>query len=139
MNESHDPKVIAFRMQRLRKAPRNWTYWIAGFTAANGILLAMHYDVMVLAGFVSPFGIPGTAPHLIVAAILGAIAYASNKFPKILVVPLAAYIADTLFTLYAQSWPGLAMHLVVFAFLGIAFLGMRALKALELKQAGIID
>ncbi|MDF3931349.1 hypothetical protein [Pseudomonas citronellolis] len=137
MTDVNDPKVLAFRMQRLRKAPRNWAYWVAGFTAANGVFLSLHHDVMVLAGFVSPFAIPGAAPHFVVALILGVIAYASNSFPKILIVPLVAYVVDTLFALYVRSWPGLAMHLVVFAFLGFSFIGMRALKALEAKQKSV--
>ncbi|UUC49762.1 hypothetical protein NOX82_28465 [Pseudomonas citronellolis] len=137
MTETHDPKVLAFRMQRLRKAPRNWTYWVAGFTAANGIFLIMHHDVVILAGLILPFAIPGAALHLVAAAILAAIAYASKTIPRILIVPLAVYIADTLFAFYVQSWAGLAMHLVVFAFIGFSFRGVRAIKALEAKQKSV--
>ncbi|WP_423359465.1 hypothetical protein [Pseudomonas citronellolis] len=137
MTEMHDPKVLAFRMQRLRKTPRNWTYWIAGFTAANGIFLIMHHDVVILAGLILPFAIPGAALHLVAAAILAAIAYASRVIPRILIVPLIAYIADTLFAFYVKSWSGLAMHLAVFAFIGFSFLGVRALKALEAKQKSV--
>ena len=137
MTEAQDPKVLEFRMQRLRKAPRNWTYWVAGFTAANGIFLAMEHDIMILAGFALPFAIPGSAPHLVIAAILGAFAYASNRIPKILFIPLVAYTVDTAFTAYAQLWSGLAMHLVVLAFIGFSFVGIRALKTLQAQQAQV--
>lgn len=137
MTEAQDPKVLEFRMQRLRKAPRNWTYWVSAFTAANGIFLAMQYDIMILAGFALPLAIPGPVPHLIIAAILIAFAYASSKVPKILFVPLAAYIVDTVFTAYAQLWAGLAMHLVVLAFIGFSFLGIRALKTLQAQTSRI--
>jgi uncharacterized membrane protein len=124
-------------MQRLRKAPRNWTYWVAAFTAANGIFLAMQHDIMVLAGFALPFAIPGPVPHLIIAAILVAFAYASKKIPKLLLIPLVAYIVDTAFTAYGQLWSGLAMHLVVLAFIGFSFMGIRALKTLQTQQARV--
>ena len=124
-------------MQRLRKAPRNWTYWVAGFTAANGIFLAMQHDFMILAGLALPFGIPGATSHLIAAVIFGAIAYTSNKLPKLLLIPLVAYIADTLFTVYVQLWSGLAMHLVVLAFVGFSFFGIRALKMLQTQHNGV--
>ena len=121
-------------MQRLRKAPRNWTYWVAGFTAANGLFLAMQHDFMILAGLVSPFAIPGTAPHLIAAAVLGAIAYFSSRFPRLLVLSLVIYFADMLFAAYAELWSGLVMHLVVLTFVGFSFLGIRSLKALQAQQ-----
>ena len=124
-------------MQRLRKAPRNWTYWVAGFTAANGIFLALQHDFMILAGLALPFAIPGTTPHLAAAVIFGLLAYFSGKFPKLLILPLAVYVADALFTAYAQLWSGLVMHLVVLAFVGFSFLGIRALKNLQAQQTGV--
>ncbi len=124
-------------MQRLRKAPRNWTYWIAGFTAANGLFLAMQHDFMVLAGLASPFAIPGATPHLIAAAAFGAIAYFSSRFPKLPILSLVVYVADMLFTAYVQLWSGLVMHLVVLVFVGFSFLSMRALKALQAQQSGV--
>ncbi len=137
MTETQDPKVLAFRMQRLRKAPRNWTYWVAGFTAANGLFLAMQHDFMILAGLAFPFAIPGATPHVIAAASVAAIAYFSSRAPKLLILSLVVYVVDTLFTAYVQLWSGLAMHLVVFAFLGFSFLGIRALKALQAQQNGV--
>jgi hypothetical protein len=137
VTDNQGPKVLEFRMQRLRNAPRNWTYWVAGFTAANGIFLAMQHDLMILAGFALPFGIPGPAPHLISAAILGGIAYASNNFKKLLFIPFAAYLVDTFFSAYASLWSGLIMHLVVLALAGSSFLGIRALKTLQAQQSGV--
>lgn len=122
-------------MDRLRKAPRNWTYWVAAFTAANGIFLAMQHDIMILAGFALPFALPGPAPHLTVAAVLAALGYASSKAPKILFIPLAGYVVDIAFTAYAQLWSGLAMHLAVLAFIGFSFMGIRALKTLQAQQS----
>ena len=136
MTDSQDPKVLEFRMQRLRKAPRNWTYWVAGFTAANGVFLALQHDIMILAGFALPFGIPGPAPHLISAAVLGGIAYASSKLQKLLLIPLVAYLVDTFFTAYAALWSGLIMHLIVLALVGSSFLGIRALKTLQAQKGG---
>jgi len=137
MTEAHDPKVLEFRMHRLRKAPRNWTYWVAAFTAANGIFLAMQHDIMILAGFALPFAIPRPAAHFTIAAVLVALAYASNKAPKILFIPLVAYVVDAVFTMYAQLWSGLAMHLVVLAFIGLSFMGIRALRTLQAQQSRV--
>ena len=137
MTEAHDPKVLEFRVHRLRKAPRNWTYWVAAFTAANGIFTAMQHNITILAGFALPFAIPGSVPHLAIAAILATLAYASNKVPKILFIPFAAYVVDTTFTMFAQLWSGLAMHLVVLAFIGFSFMGIRALKTLQAQQSRV--
>ena len=134
MAEDQDPKVLEFRMQRLRKAPRNWTYWIAGFTAANGIFLAIQHDITIIAGLALPFAISGPAPHLIAGAILAVIAYTSSKLPELLFIPLVTYIIDTCFAAYAQLWSGVFMHLVVLAFVGFSFVGIRALQTAQAKQ-----
>ena len=136
MTQSQGPKVLEFRMQRLRKAPRNWTYWVAGFTAANGLFLILQHDVMILAGLALPFVVPGPFPHLMVAILFGAIAYVSNKIPKILIISFIIYLGDTVFTAYVQLWSGLVLHLVVLAFVGLSFLGARALKNLMVRQNG---
>lgn len=131
MAEANDPKVLEFRMQRLRKAPRSWTYWVAGFTAVNGMFVAVQQDITILAGLAFPFILPGAVAHLIAAAAFALVAYLSNTRPQLLIAPLVIYVADALFTAYAGIWSGLVMHVFVLAFVGFSFLGIRALRNLQ--------
>ncbi len=132
----NDQSVLDFRAQRLRRAPRNWTYWVAGFTAVNGLFLVMQQDFMILAGLVAPFAMPGAAPHLVAAGLFAAMAYLSTRLPKILIIAVIIYIADAIFAASAQLWAGVVMHAVVLGIVGFTFVGLRAVKALQAQQSG---
>ena len=129
MSAIHDPNVMAFRIERMRRAPRNWTCWIALFTALNGVFLALQQDFLILAGLVVPFVISGTAvPHFIAAAVFAALAYASSRSRAALVAAAVIYVLDAALATYAGLWAGVVMHLVVFGFVGMALAGARQLE-----------
>ena len=112
----------------MRRAPRNWTYWVAVFTAINGVFLALQQDFLVLAGLVVPFVISTTStPHFIAAAVFAALAYGSSRSRAALVPALAIYVLDAGLAAYAGLWAGVVMHLLVLAFVGIALTGARQL------------
>jgi hypothetical protein len=112
----------------MRRAPRNWTYWVSLFTLLNGVFLSMGQDVLILAGLVAPFLVGHAWPHFAAAAFYASLAYfsASSRFP--LVVALVLYVADALLTVYLELWSGLIMHLVVLALVGVALAGARLLS-----------
>ena len=121
--------MIAFRIERMRRAPRNWTHWIALFTALNGVFLALQQDFLILAGLVVPFVVSeSAAPHFIAAAVFAALAYASSRSRGALIPAAAIYVLDAALAAYAGLWAGVVMHLVVFAFVGMALAGARQLE-----------
>ena len=139
MSPIQDPNVIAFRIERMRRAPRNWTYWIALFTALNGVFLALQQDFLILAGLVVPFVISATAvPHFIAAAVFAALAYVSLRSRASLVPAAAIYALDAALAAYAGLWAGVVMHLVVFAFVGMALAGARQLEK-QLTVASAVE
>jgi hypothetical protein len=133
VSQDSDPKILEFRLQRFKKAPRNWTFWVAGFTVANGVFLSLQHDIMILAGLVYPFSYPGSMPHYISALFIAAFAVASFKTPKILLVPLGVYVADMLYAAHLEIWSGFAMHVVVLVFICIIFIGIRSVKDLQAR------
>ena len=58
VDQSQNPAVLAYRLERLRRAPRSWLYCVAVFTAVNGIMLSLSRDWMILAGLVAPCSAP---------------------------------------------------------------------------------
>lgn len=127
MSESQNESVISFRVERMRRAPRNWTYWVAFFTFLNGLFLLIGQDFLILAGLVAPFLLTAAWPHFAAAAVFAALAYFSSKFRALLAVGLAIYIADTLLAAYLGLWSGFVMHLVVLVLVSIALVGSRRL------------
>jgi hypothetical protein len=127
MRPSQDPNVLAYRLERLRRAPRNWTFWIAAFTVLNGVFLAIKEDFMILAGLVIPFGFDGFWPHFIAAAMLAVAGYVGTRVTGLLWAAGAVYLVDTAFAAYAGIWSGVAMHVVVLVLVSIALNGLRVL------------
>jgi hypothetical protein len=124
--------VTAFRVERMRRAPRNWTYWVAFFTLLNGVFLAAGQDVLILAGLVFPFLLGSAWPHFLLAVFFAALAYFSAHSRGLLVAGLVIYVTDALLAAYLDLWAGLVMHIVVLAFVGMALAGARQLsKQLE--------
>lgn len=132
MSAADSPEVLEFRINRVKRAPRNWTYWVAAFTAANGVSLEAHQDFMIPAGLTLPYTIPGGASHFIVAAVLVGLAVASKKAPALLYVAAVIYIADTALSAYLSIWLSVVMHFVVMMFV---FMGLWAAKLLAKKRA----
>ena len=85
MVDEQDPKVVEFRIRRIRRAPRNWTYWISVFTAVNALLIWLGEDTVILAGLVGPFMASGPLPHVIMALLFLALARFSERFPQLLI------------------------------------------------------
>ena len=129
--------VAAFRVERMRRAPRNWTYWVAFFTLLNGVFLALGQDILILAGLVFPFLLGSAWPHFLAAVFVAAMAYFSARLSGLLAAGLVIYIGDALLAAYLDLWPGLVMHIVVLAFVGMALAGARQLsKQLEPATQG---
>ena len=133
-----DPAVIAYRIERLRKAPRNWIFIIALCTALNGLWLSLNQDLMVLAGLVAPFLTPDHTAHFIAAAILAAIAYFANGLGPLTKIGVLIYFLDTALAAYLQLWWGVTMHMVVLFFMAIAFSGVRLLEKQQ-RQGSIVQ
>ena len=110
-------------------APRRWTYWIAAFTAINGVLLLANQDLTFLVGLVVPFAFSGAAPHFIAAAVVASLAFLSSKSRSLLLVGLLLYVADTLFSAYLNLWSGVIMHVVVLGLTAVAIGTGRRLNA----------
>ena len=125
-NQSAD--VTQFRLERLKRAPRNWCYWVAAFTAINGVLAGMQSDTTILAGMVVPYLIGGVGAHFSFAIILAGIGYFGQAHRKLYLVSLVAYILDALLAVVVELWAGLAMHIVVLVFVAVALNGARLLQ-----------
>ena len=121
--------VTEYQANRMAGAPRRWTYWVALFTAVNGILLLAGQDLTFLAGLVAPFVFDGSAPHFIAAAVFAALAYASSRARWILIVPLVLYIADTALSAYFALWAGVVMHAIVLGLVAISMAAGHRLNA----------
>jgi hypothetical protein len=128
MNLSQSPDVVAFRLQRMRKAPRNWCYWVAAFTAVNGLLVLTQPDVLFLAGFVFPYIIEGAWLHFASAVALAAVGHFGQANRILYAMALVIYVLDATFAGYVQMWSGVVMHVVVLAFVALAFKGARLLE-----------
>jgi len=120
-------------------APRRWTYWVALFTAVNGLLLLLQQDLTFLAGLVAPFAFNGPAPHFVAALVLASIAYLSSRVRPILFVGLILYIVDSLFAAYLKLWSGVIMHFIVLVLVGISIAASRRLKAQLATEANASD
>lgn len=132
MSTADSPEVLEFRINRVKRAPRNWTYWVAAFTAVNGVSLEAHQDFMIPAGLTLPYSIPGASSHFIVAAVLAGLALISKKAPVLLYVSAAIYLADTALSAYLSIWLSVVMHFVVMMFV---FMALTAARLLEKKRA----
>ena len=128
MDNLQDKSVLAFRLNRFRNAPRNWTYWIAAFTAFNGLFILLNQDFFIGAGLISPMILATPVLHFIAAVLLAAIAYISDQARSILWASLVIYSLDTIFAIYIKHWFGVVMHIVLMSFVGIAIVRGRQLK-----------
>jgi hypothetical protein len=128
MSLEQSASVKEYQSIRMLGAPRRWTFWIALFTAINGVLILMAQDLTFLAGFVIPFALPGAIPHFVVAAITAGFAFAASSNRWILILPLSLYAVDTIVAAYFQFWVGVVMHVLVLVLAGIAFMTGRKLS-----------
>jgi hypothetical protein len=135
VSQSQSESVISFRVERMRRAPRNWTYWVAFFTFLNGLFLLIGQDILILAGLIAPFLLPTASSHFIAAAVFAALAYFSSRLRALLAIGLVIYIADTLLAAYLGLWSGFVMHVVVLALVGIALSVARRLARQLASQA----
>lgn len=135
MNEPQDAKVLAYRVGKLRKAPREWVICVAVFTAMNGLLLALHQVVSIPAGLVGAYAFPGLLAHWVAALLFAALGYFAKFHRSLLVAAGAIYLLDTLFSVYLQSWVAVLMHATVFVLVAINLNGLRRLKR-QLASAG---
>ena len=128
MDNHQDKNILEFRLNRIRNAPRNWAYWVAFFTALNGLFVLIDQDIVIGAGLIFPFIIPTPTLHFISAGILALISYLSSRVRSILWVSLIVYVLDTIFSAYFQFWFASIMHIVVIFLVGIALISGRQLK-----------
>jgi hypothetical protein len=128
MNTIQNPDVVQFRIERMQRAPRNWCYWVAIFTAINGFLAGFQSDTTFLAGFVVPYLIGGVGPHFSFAIVLAALGHFGQTKRAMYAVALVAYVLDALLAAFLQLWSGLVMHVVVLAFVAVAVNGARTLQ-----------
>lgn len=128
MSAADSPEVLEFRINRVKRAPRAWTYWVAAFTAANGVSLEAEQDFMIPAGLTLPYSIPGGLSHFVVAAVLAGLALASKKASALLYVAALIYLADTVLSAYLSIWLSVVMHFVVMMFVLMALFAMRSLE-----------
>ena len=137
MENGQSPEVLAFRIERMKKAPRNWCYWIGIFTTINGILLISKSDVLFLAGLVIPYQFPSPLPHFIAAVIYGLVGYLWKYWPLCAKIALGVYFVDLLLCAVLGFWAGVAMHAAIFFFIFMAHVGSIAInKQLEGSPRG---
>jgi hypothetical protein len=125
---AEDRSVSEFRLKNLRSAPKRWTLWVGLFTAANGAFLTFEHDVVILAGLVLPFLLSGPLPHLIAGCAFVALSAFIERSPAVAWVPLNVYVLDLALAAYQGWWSGVVMHVVVFAFVGLALFSARSLE-----------
>jgi hypothetical protein len=128
MSAAQSPELMQFRVERMRRAPRNWCFWVAAFTAVNGILVGVQSDMTILAGFVVPYLIGGVEPHLAVAIILAVIGHFGQSNRSLYLIALVAYALDAVLAGALRLWAGLFMHVLIFVFIAIALNGARILQ-----------
>jgi hypothetical protein len=128
MSAAQSSEVIQFRLERVRRAPRNWCYWVAAFTAVNGIFVGVQSGMMILAGFVAPYFIGGVGPHFAFAITLVAIGHFGQAKRPLYLIALIAYVLDALLAVILQLSSGLVMHVVVVSFVAVALNAARLLQ-----------
>jgi hypothetical protein len=121
------PDVLAFRLDRLRRAPRNWATWIGAFTLVNGLLVLMQSDMMFLGGAVAPYLIGGWLPHFGAGLTLLLLARAVPGSMWGPYVVLLLYALDGVLCGVLGLWSGVFMHLLIFVFVGLARLAVSGL------------
>lgn len=136
MNEPQDANVLAYRVGKLRKAPREWIICVAVFTAMNGLLLALHQIVSIPAGLVGAYAFPGLLAHWVAALSFALLGYLVKFHRSWLVAAGAIYLLDTVFAVYLQSWVAVLMHVTVFVLVAINLNALRLLKRQLSMTAG---
>lgn len=134
--DKNSPEVIAYRVQRMRNAPRNWVYFIAACTVINGLLIGGKGDVSFPIAMAFPFLFPGDVAHYIAAAVLIGVGQFEAKEGVGPQLALAAYFLDTLWAAYAEQWLAVGLHVAVFAFVAIALNGARLLERQQVNEIG---
>jgi hypothetical protein len=122
--DANDSSVLLHKIERFRKAPRRWSYWIAAFTALNGLLVATSQDLVFLVGLIAPFSGFDATLHFLAAGCIAAVA-SYERGPG---VALAAYAFDLLWAIHLAVWAGVAAHAVVLALVAIAWNSARFLE-----------
>ena len=128
VNAPQDATVLAYRIGRLRKAPREWIICVAVFTAMNGLLLVLHEIVSVPAGLVSAYAFPGSLAHWVAALSFATLGYFAKFHRSLLVAAGVIYLLDTVFAVSIRSWVAVLMHATVFVLVAINLTMLRLLK-----------
>lgn len=128
------PDVLAFRLERVRRAPRNWALLVSAFTVINGGLVLFGADVLFLAGLVAPFLVGGWITHFAAGVTLLLIARVSSESMRGAYVVLALYALDAVLAGVLGLWSGVAMHAFVFLMLGLARIAVVSLER-QLRDA----
>lgn len=128
------PDVLAFRLERVRRAPRNWALLVSAFTLINGGLVLFGADVVFLAGLVAPFLIGGWITHFAAGATLLLIARVSSDSMRGAYAVLGLYALDAVLAGVLGLWSGVAMHAFVFLMLGLARIAVASLGR-QLREA----
>ena len=141
MTSPQTPDVVAFRIQRLRNAPRNWCYWVAAFTAVNGLFSVAQSNIVIPAGLIFPYAVRGIWLHFVAAIVLVTVGYFGRSRQALFGIALVLYVIDAALAAYLRLWIGVSMHIVVLAFVGMALNGVRVLQKqlLSAQQAPASD
>src|SRR5262245_22397219 len=119
MAQTDSPDVLAFRLERLLKAPRNWCSWVAVFTAMNGVFLLTKSEVLIPAALIFAYA-AGPWLHFVAATVLATLGYLGQSMRGLYVVALVIYVLDAVFCAFGALWFGVVVHAIVLAFVGFA-------------------
>jgi hypothetical protein len=127
MTSPDSPEALAFRLERLSKAPRNWCFWVAAFTAMNGVFLLTKSAVLIPAALIFPYA-AGLWLHFVSGAVLATMGYLGQSMRGMYVVALVIYLLDAVFCAFGDLWFGVVVHAIVLALVGFALNGVRIVK-----------
>lgn len=126
--QNNDSQFLAYRYARMKNSPNNWLFWIALFSALNGIFLVTAQKMVLSAALVTPSLFNGAVPHFVAAALLVALAVAGRrKVPVLTYVGLVIYLLDTVYAALSGLNSAVIMHAIVLAFVGFTILRAKSL------------
>ena len=135
-----DPQVLLYRYQRMKNSPNNWLFWIALFSALNGIFIATSQTIALSAALVVPALFAGPVPHIVAAGVLAGLAAAGrHKWPLLTYAGLGIYALDTLYVLSNNLHSALFMHAIVLGFIAFTLWRTRALERQLAALPTILD
>lgn len=75
----NDVQLLLYRYQRMKNSPNNWLFWIALFSALNGIFITTSQAIGLSAAMVIPGLFAGPVPHFVAAAVLAGLGVAGRN------------------------------------------------------------